>query len=211
MPGGVTAFLRSTLATDVPDIQFLFTAAPLASWPYLAPFKAPFQDGFATRLVLTRPTARGDVTLKSADPGAAPAIRQNFLSTDHDWQVLREGFAIARSLAAAPSMRPFIKAEISPGQGCQTPDDIDAHIRKTAITVHHPAGTCRMGAANDPRTVVSPDLRVHGVDGLRVVDASVMPDLPNGNINAAVLMIAERAADMILGVRVGAEAALSAG
>jgi len=199
VPGGVTAFLRSSLATDVPDIQFLFTAAPLASWPYLAPFKAPFQDGFATRLVLTRPTARGDVTLKSADPAAAPAIRQNFLSTDHDWQVLREGFAVARGLAAAGSMRPFVKAEISPGQACQSQDDIDAHIRKSAITVHHPAGTCRMGAVDDPRTVVSPDLRVHGVDGLRVVDASVMPDLPNGNINAAVLMIAERAADLILG------------
>ncbi len=210
VPGGVTAFLRSSLATDVPDIQFLFTAAPLASWPYLSPFKAPFKDGFATRLVLTRPTARGDVTLKSADPAAAPAIRQNFLSNDHDWQVLREGFAIARGLAAAASMCPFIKAEISPGAACQTPDEIDAHIRKTAITVHHPAGTCRMGAVDDPRTVVSPDLRVHGVDALRVVDASVMPDLPNGNINAAVLMIAERAADMILGARVGAEAASSA-
>lgn len=202
VPGGVTAFLRSSRATDVPDIQFLFTAAPLASWPYMQPFKAPFADGFATRLVLTRPTARGDVTLKSADPAAAPAIRQNFLSTDHDWQVLREGFAIARSLAGAASMRPFVKAEISPGPGCQSADDIDTHIRKTAITVHHPAGTCRMGAAHDPRTVVSGDLRVHGVDGLRVVDASVMPDLPNGNINAAVIMIAERAADLILGTRV---------
>ena len=147
------------------------------------------------------------MTLNSADPAAAPAIRQNFRSTDHDWQVLREGFAIARGLGAAASMRPFVKAEISPGPACQSADDIDAHIRKTAITVHHPAGTCRMGAADDPRTVVSPDLRVHGVDGLRVVDASVMPDLPNGNINAAVLMIAERAADLILRSRVaqGAE------
>ena len=210
VPGGVTAFLRSSLATDVPDIQFLFTAAPLASWPYLAPFKAPFADGFATRLVLTRPTARGDVTLKSADPMASPAIRQNFLSTDHDWQVLREGFDIARSLAASPSMRPFIKAEISPGAGCTTRDEIDAHIRKTAITVHHPAGTCRMGLAEDPRSVVSPELRVHGVEGLRVVDASVMPDLPNGNINAAVLMIAERAADLLPGARLGRDGASDA-
>ena len=205
VPGGVTAFLRSSVATDVPDIQILFTAAPLASWPYLSPFKAPFTDGFATRLVLTQPTARGSVTLKSADPAAAPAIRQNFLATGHDWQVLREGFAIARSLADQAAMRPFIKAEISPGAACTTREEIDTHIRKTAITVHHPAGTCRMGAPDDPRTVVGPDLRVHGVEGLRVVDASVMPDLPNGNINAAVMMIAEKAADLITG-RVAATA-----
>ncbi len=197
VPGGVTAFLRSSLATDVPDIQYLFTAAPLASWPWMKPFKAPFSDGFATRLVMTQPRSRGDVTLRSTDPAAAPAIRQGFLSHPDDWQVLREGIAIARELAADQGMAPFVKAEISPGPDCKTPEDIDAYIRRSAITVHHPAGTCRMGAAEDAGTVVGPDLRVHGVDGLRVVDASVMPDLPNGNINAAVLMIAERAADMI--------------
>jgi 4-pyridoxate dehydrogenase len=199
VPGGVTAFLRSSLAADVPDIQFLFTAAPLASWPYMAPFRAPFADGFATRLVLTQPRARGSVTLKSADPEAAPAIRQNFLSDPRDRQVLREGLAIARDLAAAPEMRPFVKAEIAPGPDCRTEEAMDGYIRKTAITVHHPAGTCRMGDGSDPHDVVAPDLRVHGVDGLRVVDASVMPDLPNGNINAAVMMIAERAADLVLG------------
>lgn len=199
VPGGVTAFLRSSLATDVPDIQILFTAAPLASWPWMKPFRQPFTDGFATRLVLTRPEARGAVTLKSADPAQAPAIRQNFLSNDHDWTVIREAVAIARDLAATPEMAPFVKSEIVPGGDPDDRERIDQHIRDTAITVHHPAGTCRMGAADDPRTVVTPDLRVKGVEGLRVVDASVMPDLPNGNINATVLMIAERAADLILG------------
>ncbi len=198
VPGGITAFLRSSLAADVPDIQFLFTAAPLAAWPYLSPFKAPFADGFATRLVLTQPEARGKISLASADPARAPLIRQNFLAADHDWTVLREGFGIARELAASAEMRPFVKAEIVPGPDCTDRDAIDAYIRKSLITVHHPAGTCRMGAAEDSRSVVGPDLRVHGVEGLRVVDASVMPDLPNGNINAAVLMIAEKASDMIL-------------
>lgn len=199
VPGGITAFLRSSVASDVPDLQFLFTAAPLAAWPYMQPFKAPFPDGFATRLVLTQPEARGEITLNSANPATAPVIRQNFLGTEHDWKVLREGFEIARSLADTPDMRPFIKAEIVPGPACNDKDAIDAYIRKSLITVHHPAGTCRMGAETDERSVVGPDLKVHGLTGVRVVDASVMPDLPNGNINAAVLMIAEMASDMILG------------
>ncbi|MBL4768058.1 MAG: GMC family oxidoreductase N-terminal domain-containing protein [Rhodobacteraceae bacterium] len=199
VPGGIAAFLRSSQATDVPDIQFLFTAAPLAAWPYLEPFKKSFPDGFATRLVLTRPESRGEVRLRSSDPMTAPIIQQNFLSTEHDWQVLREGFDIARDLAATKQMTPFIKSEVGPGSDCRTAADIDAYIRQSAITVHHPAGTCKMGAQNDPDTVVTPDLRLKNVGGIRVVDASVMPDLPNGNINAAVMMIAERAAELILG------------
>ncbi|WP_121061107.1 GMC family oxidoreductase [Chachezhania antarctica] len=210
VPGGVTAFLRSSLATDVPDIQLLFTAAPLASWPYLKPFRQPFADGFATRLVLTRPDARGEVELRSTDPAAAPVIRQNFLSNDHDWQVLREGFAMARELGAAFEMAPFVKDEIAPGPACRTAEDIDAHIRATSITVHHPAGTCRMGLPDDPGSVVGPDLKVLGAEGLRVVDASVMPDLPNGNINAAVLMIAETAADLVLGKATASESPAAA-
>lgn len=198
VPGGITAFLRSSHATDVPDLQFLFTAASLASWPYLKPFKAPFADGFATRIVLTQPDSRGTLTLRSTDPRQHPLITQNFLTQGRDWSVLREGLAIARDLAASDPMRPFVKAEIAPGPGASSQDAIDAYIRRSLITVHHPAGTCRMGAADDPRSVVGADLKVHGVEGLRVVDASVMPDLPNGNINAAVLMIAEMASDMVL-------------
>ena len=199
VPGGVTAFLRSSAATDVPDIQCLFTAAPLASWPYLAPFRQPFLDGFATRLVLTQPESRGKVALKTPDPQDAPAIKQNFLSRERDWVALREGFEIARALAASNQMHPFVKSEIAPGSSCRSREEIDSYIRKSVITVHHPAGTCRMGAELNPDSVVSPELKVHGVEALRVVDASVMPDLPNGNINAAVLMIAEKASDMILG------------
>ena len=198
VPGGITAFLRSSVAQDVPDIQYLFTAAPLASWPYLTPIKRPFPDGFASRLVLTQPASRGDVVLKSPNPQDAPAIRQNFLSRDRDWTVLRECFDIVRALLASKRMRPFVKSEIAPGPDCRSREEIDAYIRKSVITVHHPAGTCRMGIETDPSSVVAPDLKVHGLDALRVVDASVMPDLPNGNINAAVLMIAEKASDMIL-------------
>ena len=195
VPGGVVAFLKSGPERPLPDVQLLFTAAPLAAWPYFPPFKAPFQDGFATRVVATQPESRGEVALASADPAAAPLIRQNFLASPKDWASLRAGFRVARDLAAQPSMQPFIAAEFFPGPKCQSDEEIDEHIRQTSITVHHPAGTCRMGA--DEASVVDPQLRLRGLAGLRVVDASVMPDLVCGNINAAVIMIAEKAADMI--------------
>ncbi|TFF27166.1 choline dehydrogenase [Jiella endophytica] len=195
VPGGVVAFLKSGPERPLPDVQLLFTAAPLAAWPYFAPFKEPFPDGFATRVVATQPESRGTVKLASADPLAAPLIHQNFLASPKDWQSLRAGFRVARDLAAQPSMQPFIEAEFFPGSNCESDEEIDEHIRRTSITVHHPAGTCRMGA--DADSVVDPQLRLRGVDGLRVVDASVMPDLVCGNINAAVIMIAEKAADMI--------------
>ena len=195
VPGGVVAFLKSDATRPLPDVQILFTAAPLAAWPYFPPFKQPFPDGFATRIVATQPESRGRIELASADPAAAPLIHQNFLSSQRDWASLRHGFRVARRLAAEPSMQPFVAAEFVPGPKCQTDEEIDEHIRKTSITVHHPAGSCRMGA--DAQSVVDPELRVRGIDGLRIADASVMPDLPCGNINAAVIMIAERASDMI--------------
>ena len=196
VPGGVVAFLKSDETRPLPDIQLLFTAAPLAAWPYFKPFKEPFQDGFATRVVAVQPESRGSVKLASADPFAAPLIHQNFLAAEQDWASLRAGFRVARDLAAQPSMQPFIEAEFFPGAKCQSDDEIDEHIRNTCITVHHPAGTCRAGTDDD--AVVDTELRVRGVEGLRVVDASVMPDLPCGNINAAVIMIAEKAADLII-------------
>ncbi|MBB3237446.1 GMC family oxidoreductase [Phyllobacterium endophyticum] len=195
VPGGIVAFLKSGPTRPLPDVQLLFTAAPLAAWPYLKPFKPPFADGFATRVVATQPESRGAVKLASADPAAAPLIHQNFLASPKDWESLRAGFRVARDLAAQPAMQPFIEAEFFPGPKCQSDDEIDEHIRRTSITVHHPAGTCRMGV--DTASVVDPQLRVRGVEGLRVVDASVMPDLVCGNINAAVIMIAEKAADLI--------------
>jgi len=195
VPGGVVAFLKSDSTRPLPDVQLLFTAAPLAAWPYMPPFKEPFTDGFATRIVAVQPASRGHVALASSDPLVAPQIHQNFLSDQRDWQSLRAGFRIARNLAAQQSMTPFVAAEFFPGPKCESDEEIDEHIRKTSITVHHPAGTCRMGV--DETSVVDPELRVRGAAGLRVVDASVMPDLPCGNINAAVIMIAEKAADLV--------------
>jgi choline dehydrogenase-like flavoprotein len=145
------------------------------------------------------PESRGEVALASADPATAPRIRQNFLATDRDWATLRAGFRLAGAIGDEAPLAPFVKTQLMPGPDCQADNEIDAHIRATAITVHHPLGTCKMGRENDPTAVVDPELKVLGIDGLRVVDASVMPDLVGGNINAPVIMIAEKAADMIRG------------
>jgi choline dehydrogenase/4-pyridoxate dehydrogenase len=199
LPSGLMAFLKTDPALSVPDIQLLFNLAPLIAAPYFPPFVRPYADAFATRVVLLHPESRGAVQLASPDPAAPVRIVQNFLATDRDWAVLRAGFRLAREIGEAAPMVRFRRAEAAPGADCRSAAEIDAHIRATAITVHHPAGTCKMGRDGDPMTVVDPELKVLGVDGLRVVDASVMPDLVGGNINAPVIMIAEKAADLIRG------------
>jgi choline dehydrogenase/4-pyridoxate dehydrogenase len=197
VPGGIAAFLRSRSTLALPDIQLLLTAAPLGASPYLRPFKAPFVDGFACRIVMLHPESRGSVTLQSNDPAVHPRIAQHFLSSPEDWRALRAGVHLAREVLAQSPMLPFIAREVALPSGKLTDADLDGYIRRTAITVHHPLGTCRMGRERDAAAVVDTCLRVRGVEGLRVVDASVMPDMPSGNINAAVMMIAERAADLI--------------
>jgi 4-pyridoxate dehydrogenase len=198
LPGGVMAFLKSD-GTALPDIQLLFAAGPMHASPYLPPFKPAYQDSFGCRAVVLRPESRGRLELASADPRRPPRIRQNFLATDQDWATLRTGLRMVREIAAQAPLRPFIAGEIAPGPERQSDAEIDAHIRATGITVHHPLGTCKMGRADDPAAVVDPECRVYGVEGLRVVDASVMPDLVGGNINAPVIMIAEKATDLIRG------------
>jgi choline dehydrogenase/4-pyridoxate dehydrogenase len=199
VPGGITAFLKSRSDLALPDVQFLLTAAPLGAWPYFKPFKQPFNDGFACRIVMLHPESRGKVTLRSADPEAHPHILQNFLAADADWKSLRAGVRMAREVAAQAPMQKFIAREFFPGSDKNTDEAIDEHIRKTSITVHHPLGTCRIGPASDPLAVVDTELRVHGLEQLRVIDASVLPDMPTGNINAAVIMAAEKTADVIRG------------
>jgi choline dehydrogenase/4-pyridoxate dehydrogenase len=199
LPGGVMAFLKSPLAQDLPDLQLLFTAAPMTAAPYLAPFVAPYADSFACRAVVLRPESRGHIELVSADPHTAPRIRQNFLATAKDWATLRAGLRLVREIGNQAALAEFNAGEVSPGLACRSDAEIDTHIRATGITVHHPLGTCKMGRPSDPAAVVDPELKVLGVDALRVVDASVMPDLVGGNINAPVIMIAEKAADLIRG------------
>ncbi len=197
LPGGITGFVKTDPAKPMPDIQLLFIAGSLTAAPYLPPFRKAFSDSFACRVVLLRPESRGSITLASADPLVHPRIRQGLLSTTNDWKTLREGIALFRELAHRPELKPFIAREIGPGADAVTDEQIETYTRQTAVTAHHPAGTCKMGVDGDATAVVDEGLRVRGVERLRVVDASVFPDLVGGNINAPVIMIAERAADLI--------------
>ncbi|MEX0923667.1 MAG: choline dehydrogenase [Rhodovibrionaceae bacterium] len=199
LPSGATAFLKTDSKLDIPDIQILFRCMPGHAAPYLPPFTQPYQDGFAVRALLLRPQSHGTVSLASKDPRAAALIRFNFLTREQDWKTLRAGVRTIRGIAQRSPMHEFIEAEIRPGLEHTSDADLDAHFRATSATAHHPMGTCKMGLESDLEAVVDPELRVYGVEGLRVVDASVMPDQVGGNINAPVMMIAEKAADMIRG------------
>ncbi len=199
LPGGITAFVKSNPAEPIPDIQLLFISGSLLASPYLSPFKKPFADTVACRVVLLRPESRGEITLASADPLAHPRITQRLLSTETDWKKLRDGIKIFRDLAKDKRLAGFLSGEIAPGAEVTTDAQLEAFTRKTAVTAHHPCGTCKMGSASDPMAVVDSQLRVRGIEGLRVVDASIFPDLVGGNINAPVIMVAEKAADMIRG------------
>jgi 4-pyridoxate dehydrogenase len=199
VPSGFMAFLKTDPGINVPDFQLIFRSAPPGAGPWFPGFRRPWHDGFACRPVLLHPESRGSIRLRSADPLAPAIIRQNFLGTEKDVRTLRAAFRSTREVAAMAPLDAFRGREASPGPDARSDADIDAHARATGITAHHPAGTCRMGVAGDDRAVVDAELRLHGVAGLRVVDASVMPDLVGGNINAAVIMIAEKAADMIRG------------
>jgi choline dehydrogenase/4-pyridoxate dehydrogenase len=196
VPSRWTAFLKES-STALPDIQLLFRAGPLHARPYLPPFAAPPADEFSCRAVLLHPHSRGFVTLNSADPCAQPRVDFNALASSTDAATLRQGLRAVRRLGECAALRDFIEAETAPGRHRSSDDDLDGYIRETGQFADHAAGTCRMGPENDALAVVDGHLRVRGVDALRVVDASVMPDLVSGNIMACVMMIAEKAADLI--------------
>jgi choline dehydrogenase len=189
------AFLKSRPDLDRPDLQI---HAVLAIMQQHGKVKVD-RDGFTLHVCQLRPESRGKVGLRSADPFDDPAILANYLAADEDRRALREGVRLAREVVAQAALDPYRDAEYAPGADIRGDADLDAWIRAKAETIYHPVGTCRMGAAGDPLAVVDSELRVQGVAGLRVVDASVMPTLIGGNTNAPTIMIAERACDLIRG------------
>ena len=156
------------------------------------------REGFMFHSTDCQPESRGSVRIRSASIADAPLIDPKYLSSEDDLRALRAAIRIAREVIAQPALASLRDTELAPGPDSTSDADLDAYIRSTAISVYHHVGTCRMGP-DAATSVVAPDLRVHGVDGLRVVDASIMPDIITGNTNAATIMIAEKASDMILG------------
>jgi 4-pyridoxate dehydrogenase len=199
VPGGLHAFIKTRPELAVPDIEFMFRGAPAHTHLWFPLMRPAYTDGYGIRPTLLHPDSRGEILLRSSDPQAPPRIVYNFFSAPGDLARLREGFKRARVVAYAAPMDGYRGEEVTPGAPVKTDADIDAFIRQTAITAHHPCGTCAMGVG--PEAVTDAQLRVRGVEGLRVVDASAMPDLVSAHINACVLMMAEKAADMIRGLK----------
>jgi choline dehydrogenase len=177
-----------------PDLQLTFM--PLAIKP--GTVEDVGAHSFQVHIDLMRPKSLGQVTIRSADPAAAPSICFNYLSDPQDVRDLRTSVRLTREILAQSALEPYRGEELSPGNGIQSDADIDAWVRRGVETCYHPVGTCRMGL--DSRSaVVDAECRVHGVAGLRVVDASIMPAIVSGNTNAPTIMIAEKMSDMLRG------------
>jgi choline dehydrogenase len=189
------AFIRSRAGVEHPDLQLTFM--PLAVKPGsvdLVPAHA-----FQIHIDLMRPTSLGSVTLNSADPRQPPRILFNYLKTEQDRADMRAAARLVREIINQPAMAAFKGEERVPGPHAQSDEALDAWARQVTETGYHASGTCKMGPIGDPQAVVDPQLRVHGLEGLRVVDASIMPTIVSGNTNAPTVMIAEKASDMIRG------------
>jgi choline dehydrogenase len=186
------AFFKTNPRLASPDIQIHFL--PFSTDKMGEKLHA--QSGFTASVCQLRPESRGTLRIKSADPSVPPAIHINYLAAETDRRAMIDGVKILRKILAAPAMKPYAVAEVDPGPKVASDDEILDFCRRTGSTVYHPTSTCRMG--NDPLAVVDQRLKVRGIDGLRVVDASIMPDLMSGNTNAPTIMIAEKASDMIL-------------
>ncbi len=197
LPGALKAFLRTQSELDAPDIEFLFPAAALDARIWFPGVTPPYEDAFGVHPVLLHPRSQGEVTLRSADPAALVRIVNNFLADPADVATLRAAFRLAEDLAHKRPMDAFRGKRLAPGSSLKTDAEIDDWIRNNVITVNHPLGTCAMG--DGPDAVLDPDLKVRGIEGLRVVDAAALPDMPSAHINAIVMMLAERASDLIRG------------
>lgn len=196
----VGAFFRTSEEQATPDAQIHF--APAASEED-AKGNLKTSPGTTATVCHLRPESRGSVHIKSKDPGVAPSIRANYLDTENDRKAMIAALRRVREIFAAPALKSFNGGEVLPGAGVESDEEILSYIRSTAESVYHPVGTCKMG--NDKMSVVDDRLRVHGLEGLRIADASIMPKLISGNTHAPSVMIGEKCADMVLqdaGVRV---------
>ena len=190
-------FIRSNELVDYPNIQYHFFPSLVLDHGRTNPDRHAFQAHVGPM----RPTSRGEIKLKSTNPSAAPSIRFNYMQTEHDLMEMREGIRLAREIFQQQAFNEYRGKEINPGK-LDTDSELDEFIRNRGDTAYHPCGTCKMG--KDTTSVVDEQLQVYGVEKLRVVDASIMPKIITGNLNASTVMIAEKAADYILGKSIAA-------
>jgi choline dehydrogenase len=188
-------FIRSAAGIEYPDIQYHFLPAAMR-YDGTAAFEG---HGFQVHVGPMRSKSRGFVRIRSRDPREAPKILFNYLSHPDDLPEWRRTVRLTRELFSQPAMQRYAAEEIQPGQKVETDEHIDAFIRGHCESAYHPCGTCRMGDKDDPMAVVDHECRVIGMEGLRVADSSIMPQVTNGNLNAPTLMIGEKASDLILG------------
>ena len=189
------AFVRSSGAVDWPDVQMHFLPAAVR----YDGRQALRGHGFQVHLGANKPASRGSVAIVSARPEDAPRIRFQYLTDERDVRVWRDCIRLTRGVMAQPALAAYRDEELQPGAAVRSDAEIDRWVRNNAESAYHPCGACRMGTAEDDSAVVDPQCRVRGLAGLRVVDSSVFPTITNGNLNAPTIMVAERAADMILG------------
>jgi len=187
-------FFRSVPTLDRPDLQMTFMVGMKENARTL-----PHRHGMVLHVAVLRPRSRGTLTLTSSDPSVRPLMRPRFLEDRGDVDALVRGLKEARRLFAMPEISRFAGEELAPGKAMNTDAELEAYVRVRVATTYHPVGTCKMGPSSDPLAVVDARLRVHGVEGLRVADASIMPNIIGGNTSAPSMMIGERAADFILG------------
>lgn len=190
------AFHRSSPQLPVPDLESIILPISLNAHVWFPGVRKPYDDIMTSLNCVLRPGSTGSVRLRSADPFAKPAIRFNILSDPEDLALLRYSLSWTRKLMRTSPLDEYVGEEIFPGPAVTSPEAMDDYIRRTVVTEQHPTSTCRMGT--DGQSVVDPQLRVHGIAGLRVADASIMPTLIGGHTNAAAIMIGERAADLVL-------------
>jgi choline dehydrogenase len=195
-PTLVYCFWHSGETAESSDLQLTFTPA---SYKEGEQGKLEDEPGMTVAAWQQRPESRGYVRCRSSDPFEAPTIQTNYLAEEIDRRVLVAGMRLARRLLASAPLAPYYDYEDFPGPGVQSDDELIAAATQRAQTTFHPGCTCRMGPATDPLAVVDDELRVHGLEGLRVVDASIMPRMISANLNASTLMIADKASDLIAG------------
>ncbi len=198
LPMGIVGFVKSSFSKGEADLAMLFRASSPKPMQYL-PGGDPGPDGIGYRVALMKPESRGRVEVASRDTAVAPLIYQNFLSSDRDLAIVREGLRLFRRISETPEVAPFLEGEILPGVDKQSDAELDAHIRAYATTVHHPVGSCKMAIASDEMGVVDSELRVRGTEALRVIDASIMPEIVSGATNGPTIAIAEKGADIVRG------------